>query len=67
MFVYRNLLEYSKITNLNLCSRIDTEKKIMFRFRTYETYNELVKYINENSDFLLVFGASKKMEHITFI
>ena len=60
MFVYRNLPEYSKIIMLNLYSRIDTEKKSCSDLERTETYNELVKYINENSDFLLVFGASKK-------
>ena len=59
-FVYKNLPEYSKIIMLNLYSRIDTEKKSHSDLERMETYNELVKYINENNDFLLVFGASKK-------
>lgn len=60
MFVYKNLPEYSRIIMLNLYSRIDTEKKSCSDLERTETYNELVKYINVNSDFLLVFGASKK-------
>ncbi|PHS39813.1 MAG: hypothetical protein COB07_05280 [Sulfurovum sp.] len=60
IFVYKNLPEYSRIIMLNLYSRIDTEKKSLSDLERTETYNELVKNIKENNDFLLVFGASKK-------
>jgi len=59
-FVFRNLPQYDGIIMLNLFSRFDTKKEYDTDLERTDTYNELVINIQNNSDFLLVFGAKKK-------
>jgi hypothetical protein len=59
-FIFQNLPQYSKIIMLNLYSRVDTQKEFKDNLETEETNRELLKYLNENTDFILAFGASKK-------
>jgi hypothetical protein len=59
-FIFQNLPQYSKIIMLNLYSRVDTQKEFTDDLEREETSKELFRYLKENSDFILAFGASKK-------
>lgn len=59
-FVFRNLPEYSRIIMLNLYSRVDTNKEEVTDIERTESNEAFLRYIDKNSDFLLVFGASAK-------
>jgi hypothetical protein len=58
--VFRKYPKYSSIIMLNLYSRIDTQKQEIADLERPETIDILSKTIKNYTDFLLVYGASKK-------
>jgi hypothetical protein len=66
-YVYENLPQYSKIIVLNLYSIIDTNKYQIDDLVREECENTFDEIINENSDFLVIYGKLTNNGSFNFV
>ena len=66
-YVFENLPQYSTIIMLNLYSRVDTKKEFTDDLRREETNKKFRKILDENTDYLAVFGRLKNKGSYKFI